>query len=127
MQRLVDALPKKDIVDITVTLKQLDPGDLPQGLVHLLRSSGRDAVDTIDPDIELALRLPFLKNLQYIGVAARHAGRGKTRSIHVFDHGPAAGLKLFRRDLGKSRSNGASGRDVALDHPGRPSGGVAFD
>ena len=116
MQRPVDAFPKKDIVDITVALKQLHLRDLLQCPVHLLRISSRGAVDTKDPDIEPALGLPLLKNLQYIGVATRNADRGKARSIHVLDQGPAAGLQLFRRYLGKFCGHRASGWDVTLDH-----------
>ena len=103
MQRPVDAFPEEDIVDVTVALKQLHSRRFARmARVHLLRSAGRRAVDTKDPDIEPALRLPLLKNLQHIGVAARNADRGEARSIHVLDQGPAAGLQLIRRYLGKS-------------------------
>ena len=72
-------------------------------------------------------RLPLLKNLQHIGVAARNADRGKARSIHVLDQGAAAGLQLFRRHFGKFRGNRASGWDVAADHARGPSAGIAHN
>src|SRR5665213_898115 len=127
MQRLVDALSKKDIVDVTVTLRQLHPGNLLQGPVYLLRSTRHGTVDTKDADIEPALSLPFLKNLQHIAIATRNADRGEARSIHVVNQGPAAGLKLVRRYLGKSGGNGASSCDVTLDHARRYSASVAHN
>ena len=127
MQRPIDAFAEKDVVDVTVALEQLDLRNLQERPVHLLRSSRRRAIDTKDPDIQLVLRLPLLKNLQHIGIAARNADRGEARSIHVLDQGPAAGFQLFRRNFGKLRGHRASGRDVALDHPRRLSAGVAHE
>ena len=101
MQRRVHAFAKSNIVDVAVALKQLHPGDLLEGPVHLLRSAGRGAADTKDPDIQPVLRFPFLKDFEDVGVATRDAERGETRSIHVLDQGRAAGFKLIRRYLGQ--------------------------
>jgi len=51
MERRVDALPEKDVIDVAVTLKQLHLHDLLDRPVHLLRAAGRRAADAKDPDV----------------------------------------------------------------------------
>ena len=128
MQRPIDAFAKEDVVDKTVALKQLHLGrfaaatgppapELPAAAPSMQKIA----------DVELALRFPLLKNLQHIGVAARHAEGSQARAIHVFDQSPAAGFQLIGRDLGKFGGHGARGCDVALDHARGLSGGVAHE
>ena len=71
VQRRVDAFPEDDVVDELVALVQLHLGDLRDRAVHLLRAAGGGAADAEHADVETALRLPLLENLQHIGVAAR--------------------------------------------------------
>src|SRR6185369_12554514 len=127
MQGLVNAFSKEDAVYVTVALEQLHAGDLFEGTVHLIGSAGGGAVDTKDADVKLALRFPFLKNLQHIAVAAGNADGGEAGAIHVVEQGTAAGLELVRRYLGESGGDRARGCDVALDHARGISVSVAQD
>ena len=127
MQRAIDAFSEEHAVDVAVALKQLRARDLLQRPVHLLRRSGRRAVDAEHPDIELALRLPFLKNVEHVAIAAGNAESGEARAVHVFDQSRAAGFQLVRRNLGKLARYRARGRNIALDHARWFACGVAND
>ena len=110
-----------------VALEQLHLGDLRDGPLDLLRAAGGGAADAEHPDVETALRLPLLENLQHVGVAAGDAERREAGAIHVLDQRQAARLELIRRDLGKPGGHRTRGGNVAPDDAGRLSGRVAHD
>ena len=124
MQRRVYAFPEEHIVDVTVALEQLHPGDLLDGPVHRLGSSRRRAADAKHPHIETPLGLPFFENREHIRIAARHAERRQPRAIHIANQSLSACLELLRRDPGELARHRARRRNVAPDHARGLSGSV---
>src|SRR4030095_10392807 len=121
------ALPEHDVVDELVALIQLHLGDLLKRLVHLLGAARSGAADAERADIEMTLRLPFLQDVEYGGIAAGDAEGREPGATHVPHQRQTAGLETIGRDLRESCGNRSRGRDVSSNHTGRLSRRVAND
>ena len=127
VQRRVHALAEQHVVDVAVALEQLHLADLLDGRLNLLGVAGRGAADAEHPHRQTVLRLPFLEDLEHVGVAPGDAERGQAGAVHVLHELQAAGLELLRRDLRQPRRHGPRRRDITLDDARRPSGRIAQD
>src|SRR5262245_14944152 len=98
MQWAVDTFPKKDVVQILISLKELHARDLRQSSSDLFRRCSRgDAIDTKHANVELTPICPLLINRKEIGFTTSAADCSQAGAIEVFDHCYGAGFNCFWR------------------------------
>src|SRR5262245_33756887 len=102
VQRSVNTLAEKDLIDSVVSLKQLHLRDLWQRAIHLfcIRARGH-AVDAENADIQFLPARQISINRQQFGFASSTAERRETGSIQIADHRYSTCLYFARRSSRK--------------------------